>query len=211
MLGAALTPWRRTARRTWGLGATADERRFPGDDLVARPAWQWAHGIDVGAPASDVWPWLAQIGADRAGFYSYEALENLVGCRVRNADEIHPEWAVRPGDALSIHPKAPPLPVVATEPGRWFVVHAAPAGGGEPRAKGEASVSWLFLVEPLGGARCRVVSRYRCATARDLSTRLQFGPALLEPISFAMDRAMLLGIKARAEAASAAGRARRSG
>jgi hypothetical protein len=145
-----------------------------------------------------VWPWVAQIGADRAGFYSYETLENLVGCRVRNADRIHPEWAVQPGDSLSIHPKMPPLPILAIEPGRWFVAHAAPPTGRTPATKGEVAVSWLFLIEPIDNRRTRVISRYRCATAPDLATRLQFGPTLIEPISFAMDRAMLLGINARA-------------
>jgi hypothetical protein len=59
--------------------------------------------------------------------------------------------------------------------------------------------TWLFMVVPLGPRRCRVVSRYRCALSDDLVTRLSFGPALVEPIGFAMDRRMLLGIRRRAE------------
>jgi hypothetical protein len=46
-----------------------------------------------------------------------------------------------------------------------------------------------------------VISRYRCATSDDLATRLQFGPTLIEPVGFAMDRRMLRGIKDRAEQA----------
>jgi hypothetical protein len=49
--------------------------------------------------------------------------------------------------------------------------------------------------------RVRVISRYRCAASGDLSGRLQFGPAIVEPVSFAMDRRMLIGIKQRAERA----------
>jgi hypothetical protein len=60
-------------------------------------------------------------------------------------------------------------------------------------------VTWLFLLEPLDAERCRFISRYRCATSDDLATRLQYGPTLVEPIGFAMDRRMLLGIKQRAE------------
>jgi hypothetical protein len=63
------------------------------------------------------------------------------------------------------------------------------------------TASWLFLVEPDGPARCRVISRYRCGTSDDLSSRLQFGPVIVEPVSFAMDRRMLIGIKQRAERA----------
>jgi hypothetical protein len=44
-----------------------------------------------------------------------------------------------------------------------------------------------------------LISRYRASSSDDLATRLGFGPALLEPVGFAMDRRMLLGIKARCE------------
>jgi hypothetical protein len=60
-------------------------------------------------------------------------------------------------------------------------------------------VSWLFFVEPLGAGRCRFISRYRCATSSDLRSRIALGPTLVEPIGFAMDRRMLLGLKERAE------------
>jgi hypothetical protein len=49
--------------------------------------------------------------------------------------------------------------------------------------------------------RCRFVSRFRGACSDDLATRLAAGPGLLEPIGFAMDRRMLLGVKERAERA----------
>jgi hypothetical protein len=88
---------------------------------------------------------------------------------------------------------------------------AAPARRGGPvppsaiadsasvNAKRWMTARWLFLVEPLGPGRCRVFSRYRCATSDDLASRLQFGPVFVEPVSFAMDRRMLIGIKQRAE------------
>jgi hypothetical protein len=57
------------------------------------------------------------------------------------------------------------------------------------------------VAEPLGPARCRFVSRYRVDCSPDLRTRLEFGPALVEPVGFAMDRRMLLGVKERAERA----------
>ena len=47
------------------------------------------HAITIRAPVEEVWPWLAQIGQDRGGFYSYEWLENLAGCEMRNADRVH--------------------------------------------------------------------------------------------------------------------------
>ena len=197
--GRSSTPFLRHARSHWGLDPTTAGREMPGDDLVAEPRWEWTHGVEIDADADAVWPWVAQMGADRAGFYSYQWLENLVGCRVRNAETVHPEWAVGRGDELSLHPAMPPFPVVQVEPGRAFVVHAGPEPGVDPARDPWADCSWAFLVEPLGEGRSRVISRYRCATSDDLVTRLQLGPTLIEPVSFAMDRRMLLGIKQRAE------------
>ena len=203
MASALLTPFLRGRRGRWGLDAAAAARRLPGDELVPAPRWSWSHAIEVDAPAEDVWPWVAQVGADRGGFYSYQWLENLVGCRLRNADEIHPEWQVREGDGLVLHPKQAPLPVVSVEPGRHLVAQGPPDEAARSAGRPWLAVSWLFLVEPLGARRSRVVSRYRCSSSDDLRTRALFGPALIEPIGFAMDRRMLRGIRERAERAAA--------
>ena len=54
-----------------------------GDETVPRPSVQHTRAVTIDAPAQQVWPWLAQIGQDRAGFYSYTWLENLAGCRMQ--------------------------------------------------------------------------------------------------------------------------------
>ena len=195
-----LTPFRRATRSTWGAGLVTASRTFPGDELVPDPTWGWTHAVEVDVPAEEVWPWVAQIGADRGGFYSYQWLENLVGCGVRNAETIHPQWQIGPGGSVSLHPGVPPLPVVDLEPGHHVVVRGVPEiDGAGSRPDRWVDASWLFLVEPLDPESCRVVSRYRCATSPDLVTRLQFGPGLVEPIGSAMDRRMLRGIRHRAE------------
>jgi len=196
---ALLAPWNRSRRCLRGAGTLLAARPHPGDDLVPHPRWGWTHAIEVDAPADEVWPWVAQVGADRAGFYSYAFLENLVGCRVRNADRIHPEWAARQGDALVLHPKAPPLRIADVAPGRHLVAHGPADEAARAAGRPWIEVTWLFMVEDLGGGRSRVVSRYRCATSDDRRTRLAFGPALVEPIGSTMDRRMLAGIRQRAE------------
>ena len=194
---AWLTPFLRPARSHWGLSAQEADAPRPGDELIPEPRWLWTHGVEVDAPPEHVWPWVVQVGADRGGFYSYQWLENLVGCNVRNAEAIHPEWAHGAGDDLVLHQKMPPLRVVSVVTGRSLVAFAAPdeaarAGGGP-----WASATWAFLVEPLDAGRSRVVSRFRSACSDDIATRLTQGPALLEPVGFAMDRRMLLGIRDR--------------
>jgi hypothetical protein len=208
MLAAFLTPFFRRARNHWGLDETAASRPHPGDELIPEPDWSWTHAVEIDAPAAGVWPWVTQIGAERGGFYSYQWLENLLGCELRNAESVHPEWEVKVGQSLVLHPspRAPQLPITALEPGHYFVAHAPADEAARARGKAWISGSWLFLVEPLGDSRCRFISRYRAAGSDDVAARLAFGPALLEPIGFAMDRRMLLGVKERAERATPAHR-----
>lgn len=199
MLAAFSTPFLRRARSRWGVDAATAARAFPGDDLVPHPRWSWTHGIEIEAPARDVWPWVAQVGADRGGFYSYQWLENVAGCGLRNTGTIHPEWEVKEGDGLSVHPRMPRLPIVSLVRGHHFVAYGAPDEAARAAGRPWIAVTWLFLVEPLDDRGCRFVSRYRCASSDDLGTRLGFGPTLIEPVGFAMDRRMLLGVKRRAE------------
>jgi hypothetical protein len=194
MLLALVSPWSRPRRARWGLDEAVAGRPYPGDELVAEPSWGWTHGVEIAAPPAEVWPWLEQLGAGRGGFYSYQWLENLAGCDLRNAETLHPEWEHRAGDALVLHPKAPPIPVTEVEPGRYFIAHA-------PREAGTSwvTVSWLFLVEPRSPGRSRFISRFRSDCSDDLATRLAYGPLFVEPVGFVMDRRMLEGVKDRAE------------
>jgi hypothetical protein len=202
MVAGFLSPFLRHARSHWGVDEATAARTYPGDEIVESPSWAWTHGTEIDAPAENVWPWVAQIGADRGGFYSYQWLENLAGCALRNAETIHPEWAIEKGGALVLHPDMPPLSVDLVAPGKWFVAHAPVDEVARVAGQARAAVSWLFFVEPLGPQRCRLISRFRCACPDDILSRLQFGPALIEPIGFAMDRHMLKGIKERAENAA---------
>ncbi len=192
---AAATPFLRGRRGAWTPGAGAEGGPYPGDELIREPRWGWTRAIEIAAPAEEVWRWVAQIGADRGGFYSYTWLENLVGCGVRDAERIHPEWQARAGDRLVLHPSGPPFEIVEAEPGGHLLVFGAPDE--EARAAGRpwAAASWLLLTQALGPERTRLVSRYRSAGSGDLRTRLAMGPALMEPIGFAMDRRMLRGIR----------------
>jgi DNA-binding NarL/FixJ family response regulator len=114
----AVRPW----HRRWG--ATDDEllMALPGDELVPEPGYQHTRAVTIQAPAGAVWPWLAQIGQGRGGFYSYDWLENLAGCDIHSADRVHPEWQdVKPGDALAIM-RGWGTKLAAVEPGRALVI-----------------------------------------------------------------------------------------
>ncbi|HET7544453.1 MAG TPA: hypothetical protein VFK05_31495, partial [Polyangiaceae bacterium] len=199
MLAALLTPFLRRSRNHWGVEPGEAAAPRPGDELVVEPLWSWTHGIEVRASPELVWQWIAQIGADRGAFYSYQWLENLLGCSLKNADALHPEWQLALGDSLLLHPQAPPLRIALLEPNRYFVAHAPFDEVAHAAGRPWAAASWLLQIEPLAAGSCRLITRFRVACSADVATRLRLGPTLLEPIGFAMDRRMLLGIKARAE------------
>lgn len=199
ILVGLLTPFLRKTRSHWGVDEATARAPRPGDDLVPAPVWSWTHGVEIEAAPERVWRWIAQVGADRGGFYSYQWLENLAGGELCNADAVHRSWQLEEGDALVLHPRVPALRVARLERGRYFIAHApvdeAARAGGRPWA----TASWLFALDPLPGGRTRLLTRYRVACSSDVATRLALGPALLEPIGFAMDRRLLLGVKERAE------------
>ena len=198
MVASMLTPFLRSRRRHWGVDEATAARPYPGDERIPSPNSFWTHGIEINAPVEAVWPWIAQIGADRGGFYSYQWLENVVGCDVRNAERVHPEWEVQVGDGLKLHPDMPPLAVVEVDRGRYWLAFGAADPAAKAAGQGWVELSWLFFLEPLGPARCRFISRCRTATSNDIAMTLAYGVGV-EPLGFAMDRRMLLGIKERVE------------
>ncbi|MFN2225725.1 MAG: hypothetical protein ACK2UY_05450, partial [Anaerolineae bacterium] len=144
----------------------------------------------------------------RGGFYSYQRLENLVGCDIENADRILPQFQdLAAGDGIRLHPEVPPLPVAEVAPGRAIVIHAlSDTSGGEPFQPAEggmpesySNMIWTFFLDEQGDGTTRLISRTAYDYSPGLGQSLMYGPALLEPIGHVMDCKMLLGIKARVE------------
>ncbi len=207
ILYAFFTPFLRSRRNLWGVTDAELKRAYPGDELVPHPRWQWTHAVMVSAPPPAVWPWVVQMGQGRAGFYSYEFLENLVGSDIHNSDRIVLDWQhLKTGDAVKLHPKVPGIPVVLLEPGRTLLLYVRSSTFPDGKTasalteKQYFATSWLFFLEEAGSNTTRLFSRWRVDYNPSLSNRISFGPLFLEPIGFTMDREMLLGIKQRAEA-----------
>jgi hypothetical protein len=126
----------------WGATDQESDGPLPGDDFIANPGLSATRAISVRASADRVWPWIAQLGQGRGGFYSYDFLENLVGCDIHSADRIVPEWQdVAVGDEVKLHPEVG-LEVAVLEPGRSLVLHGAvPMGNVAP----PYDSSWAFV------------------------------------------------------------------
>ena len=195
------------AVRPWYLrwGATeADARRpLPGDEIVpnARTNDSVTRAITVEAPTSDVWSWVGQLGQERGVFYSYEVLEDLVGCRMVNEERVHPEWQHwGPGDKLWMYP---PERVGGMGHASLVVHEPGHALGFATRQVGTAATapydgSWSFIVESVDARRSKLIARGRAGGARGI-LGTAFDRFVFEPIHFVMERKMLIGIRERAE------------
>lgn len=184
--------------RTFGwrsIRATPAEkaRAMPGDHAIAAPLATLTHGITIRGPASNVWPWLAQMGAgDRAGWYSYDFLDNG---RQPSATRIRPELQeVSPGAVF------PALPAVS----EGFVVHALVPGRALvlswPAPDGTPLVTWAFELKPRPGCETRLLVRVR--GRRDYRFRglpSWLSAPVVRLVHFVMERRQLLNIARRVE------------
>lgn len=192
-------------KRLRNLGATCAERRatLPGDELVpgASPSTM---AITINAPPSAVWPWLVQMGCDRAGFYSWDRLDN--GGRP-SATEIHPEWQdVEVGDRMLCTPGGSYwFQVERLEPERVLVLRSSvdvrrrrpfnPAG---PRPRVFVDGVWAFVLEELPKGKTRLMVRSFGA----VRPRLLLGPAnlvFMDPAHVVMQVRQLRNLKRRVE------------
>ena len=180
----------------WGTTLAERGSRLPGDGTVPHPRQVSNRAVTIEAPAAEVWPWLAQIGQGRGGFYSYDRLENLVGADIHSADWILPEFQeISPGDRVYIGRNGPFYTVADVRPEQYLLLRADAPEGEEPPIE----ETWLFYLAPKSASRTRLIARNRRAYAPTLPNFLMW-KVLVEPLHHIMERKMLLGIKARAEA-----------
>lgn len=189
--------WIAPRHRTWGATPAEATESLPGDDLLPPSAPAVTHAITIDAPPSAVWPWLVQMGQGRAGFYTYDWLERLVGADIRNADRIVPAWQdLSAGDVVRLAPEdyafgtPASYPTVAEcDPERALVLLSAT----DP-----PSYSWAFVLRDRGDGTTRFVVRMRSHPAMGYGGRL--AASLWDLAHFVMERGMLRGVKRRAEA-----------
>lgn len=202
-------------RRRYNRWSATDEelaRPMPGDELVVDPKLTYTRAITIDAPPEDVWPWLVQYGQGRGGFYSYDAVENLIGCDIHSTDEILPEHQhLAVGDLIRSGGRDtfPCWIVMQVEPPSTLVLQGAgtPAEVDVPEIvdevpeRGYVASTWQWVLEPVDdGSRTRLIVRQRCTYSPNQSVLWH----VIEPLNFVMERKMLLGIKARAEASNRA-------
>jgi len=178
--------------RPWHLrwGATDSEviAPMPGDEIVPVSHFTATRAITIDAPPEAVWPWLVQVGFGRAGFYSYDLLDNLGRY---SSDQILPEWQQLDVGDLTAPMANPPTPATS------FTVAVMRAPFLLVWTKPDSTWSWSLRRLPEGGTRLvtRLRQRYRLVPSVVVTV------ILAELGDFPMMRKMLMGIKRRAEAA----------
>ncbi len=196
------------------LGARPDEVEavLPGDELLPDATVVATRAISIDAPVDYVWPWVAQLGQDKAGFYSYTWAENLVGCQITNADQIVAAWQVPVvGEPFLLHPELA-LEVAQVDPPGALVVRspkepaAVPlpsfAEEVEPPWDQETSLSgfdmtWAFIVRPeTSGRGVRLIARERYLPHKRAAEAVV---ASVGVVSAVMTHGTLRGIRGRAE------------
>ncbi|MGX9672830.1 SRPBCC family protein [Mycobacterium sp. HM-7] len=197
-VGAALLYAARRYYRNWGTTKEECGRRLPGDELVRSPALQSTEGILIDAPVSVVWAWLVQLGQDRAGFYTYEALESLLSRDYHGDHAIRPDWQrLGPGDPIRLAApgwlgrRGGVLLRVAHIVDRQSIV----LRGTPPEFPWDAV--WSLHLEPHWDDQCRLLVRTRAGLRHPGQV---FVTEAAGPLVSLTVRGMLLGIKERAEA-----------
>lgn len=193
----------------WGATPAEKRRPLPGDDLVRHPMWEATRAVTIEAAPAEVWPWVAQMGYGRGGWYGWNPLERedtgvsellqLAPPRVGDVwldgpgcNEAKGAWtvkAVEPPRTLMLHTRRDPVTGLELDPGARH--HSVIDSG------------WTFHLQPVGLQRTRLLARTRVVVAPRwalIPLRWMGGGDTV------MQRRLLDGIKARAEGAASAGR-----
>lgn len=171
-------------------GATENEvaATYPGDEILNSPVIMWTHSTSISAPPEKVWPWIAQIGQSRGGFYSYTFIENMIARdgSYQNASEILPQFQdPKPG----VYIITDMLPIKEVKSGEYFLAAVDDFFG--------MGWTWDWYLRPEGTANTRLILRMKIQTKNE-----QSNPAtmwILDAGGFIMEKAMLRGIADRAE------------
>ncbi len=178
-----IKPW----HMRWGATDAEVVQWMPGDELIPG-AGQATRAISIACEPADVWPWLVQLGFGRAGWYSYDWIDNDFQ---PSADRIVTEYQrLEVGDKILMMPEV------------GFVVQSIDQPRSIVSLLEDGSTSWCLALYPDNGTT-RLVSRWRPKFEKTPSTFLM--TMLSEPGTFIMEQKMLRSIRHRAEALAAAG------
>jgi hypothetical protein len=193
---------------SWGATREECSRTWPGDEFTPHTSGICTRAITVDAAPEDIWPWIMQIGQDRAGFYSYTWLENLFRAEMNNTFQLVPEWQDRHvGDDLWLAAQhhyggMARMTIARIEPFRALVTVAYPDRDSALNIQWAPHGCWNFLLSPLEAAdplhpQTRLIMRG--IKPETMSPSGRASSLFWDPAHFIMERRMMLTIKRLAE------------
>jgi hypothetical protein len=174
--------------------ATPEEaaRALAGDDLIRQPIGSVNHAITIHRPPRDVWPWLAQMGSGRGGWYAYDFIDN--GSQ-GSARRILPDYQkIGVGTVFPALPGVKDVFVVARcEPEKNLVLSWRSPDG-------RYQTTWAFILEQPQPGQTRLIVRGRVASGyRPYGLPQWLASFIGRPAHFIMQRKQLLNVARRAE------------
>lgn len=175
--------------RPWQLkwGSTCEEitRMMPGDEIVADPTFLATRAITIDASPEEIYPWIVQMGFGRAGWYSYDWIDNLGRPSSRI---IRPELqTVEIGDMIPIDPgKRHGFWIKGFVPNEWVL-------WGDRKGR----ITWCWGLYPIDDGSTRLVTRVK-VKYNWLHPTILFN-MFFDVGDILMMRKCLIGIRERAE------------
>jgi hypothetical protein len=192
-----LRPW----LLSWGAMDSEINGVYPGDSLLVSWKNSSTRAITINASSDKIWPWLVQMGQGRGGLYSYDWLENLVGCEMYSADKILPQFQnTKLNDTIRMIPekRGPLFFLVAISDSSKAFVLRAPKDSNDTYATDLIGTTWAFILNKIDSSTTRLIVRFR-SDFKPTFSGYMVNKYVLEPIQFIMERKMMYGIKERAE------------
>ncbi|VVJ17701.1 Uncharacterised protein [Amycolatopsis camponoti] len=147
-----------------------------GDDLVPRPDVVMDRGFTLPAPPERVWPWFAQLGKNRAGWYLPAWIEAVVPRRRRALRRLDPALQrLRPGDVIDDWGGRDATFEIVTHDPPHTLVHRS--------TRGRLEISWAIHLVAAGGGT-RVHLRFRLSGARH-PRLVEYGGGLVDLLTVA--------------------------
>jgi len=176
-----IRPW----QLRWGATDEELERPMPGAEIVERPTFNATRAVTIAARPEEIWPWIVQMGVTRAGWYSYDLLDNLGR---PSAQRILPQFQnPKIGDVIPMSPDGKQgMYVKDFEQDRWMLWW-----------DGKGGMSWSWGLYPVDEGHTRLITRVRMRYKWH-SPSIVFD-MLVEFTDIIMMRKSILGIKERAE------------
>ena len=181
----------------WGTSESENAKTWPGDHLTPDIAKTYTRAININATREKIWKLVTQFGLDRAGFYSYELFERIIGIPVKNVETVLPKYqSLKIGETIKLHPDEPEIPIGDFSEGEYICFGTS---GNKAELTSNPRRSWSIYIMPCQKNKSRLILRSCREKLREPSFTKRLIMAIETPIDFLMEQRMMRTIRRLAE------------